>query len=397
MQVEKTKTKIGAKVFRAMGIGLIAVFLIVFLFPQGAGSKSIPEMEQELNEIQKQIEQQEEILRQKQKETQSLSGQVASFSSEIRRTELSIIATQKDIELTEAEIEKLKTQIKQKEKELAYQKEVLNETIRVIYEETDTNFLEILFSSDNISEVLDRTEYLGAIEGKITDTMAEMNKIKTALAKGQEEQENKKSALENKKEELSSQYSSLAVQRNNYNSLLAATQGEEAKYKAILAQVQREKQNISNEIYQRRLAEAGENVGGGGGTGGYSWSCPTGSTYYADPWGFYKCQCTSYVAWKQNEVYGRAWYRGSGPEGTGHAYNWPNLAPRNHRSVGSNPVVGSIAVWPQAPLMPYGHVAIVEKVHANGTFDVSEYNFTYKQQYGERYNIFIYPGMVFIY
>ena len=118
------------------------------------------------------------------------------MNGQIRQTELSIQATQAEIDLAQAEIEKLKTQIKQKEKELAYQKEVLNETVRVIYEETDTNFLEVLFSSDNISEVLDRTEYLGAIEGRIATTMEEMQKIKVALAKDQGEQEKKKADQE---------------------------------------------------------------------------------------------------------------------------------------------------------------------------------------------------------
>lgn len=248
MQVGKSKNKTVNKLFQAMRIGLIAVFLIVFLFPQGAAADALGDKQGELSEIQKQLEEQEKALNQKRKEVGTLNGQVGLINGQIRQTKLSIQATQNEIDLAQAEIEKLKAQIKQKEIELAYQKEVLNETIRVIYEETDTNFLEVLFSSDNISEVLDRTEYLGAIEGRIEITMDQITKIKTGLTKDQKNQEEKKVELANKKTDLEAQNAGLAHQRGALANLLTETRGQEALYNKRVELAKQAEQRVSSEI-----------------------------------------------------------------------------------------------------------------------------------------------------
>ena len=248
------------KIAKTMKAVILAVFLIVFLFPQAVSADTLQDKRNELNEIQKQINQQQESLNQKKKERQRLQNQVSIMDGQIRQTELSIQATQSEIDLTEAEIEKLKTQIKQKEKELAYQKEVLNETLRVIYEETDVSFLEILFSTNNISEVLNRTEYLGAIEGKISDTMDEMNRIKTALANDKKEQEGKKTELVKKKEELEAEKKIIVDQRATQANLLAQTRGQESAYQQQLASSQTRASSL-----QSFINAYNQDIGRGGG------------------------------------------------------------------------------------------------------------------------------------
>lgn len=270
------------KLSRTMRIAILAIFLIVFLFPQSTSADTLDDKKRELNEIQNQIDQQQESLNQKKKEKQSLQNQVSIMDGQIRQTELSIQATQGEIDLAQAEIEKLKTQIKQKEKELAYQKEVLNETIRVIYEETDTNFLEMLFSSDNISEVLDRTEYLGAIEGKITDTMAEMNKIKTALAKDQKEQEQKKADKEVLLAQFQATKSALDMQEANKNSLLDRTRGQESAYQAELAKIRALYNATNSEL--KRMEEAARGGSDAPSMAGFYWPVKGYITaYFCDP------------------------------------------------------------------------------------------------------------------
>ncbi len=272
------------KIVKTMRIAILAIFLIVFLFPQATSADVISDKKRELSEIQSQINQQKKILDQKAKERKSLANEVAIMNGQIRQTELSIQATQAEIDLAQAEIEKLKTQIKQKEKELAYQKEVLNETVRVIYEETDTNFLEVLFSSDNISEVLDRTEYLGAIEGRIATTMEEMQKIKVALAKDQGEQEKKKADQEILLAQQQATQSSLSIQKSNVNRLLTTTRGQEVAYQTELAKIRELYNSTNSEL--KRMEEAARASGGSGAPSmsGFYW--PTSgyiTAYFCDP------------------------------------------------------------------------------------------------------------------
>ena len=102
-----------------------------------------------------------------------------------------------------------------------------------------------------------------------------------------------------------------------------------------------------------------------------SGQCPAaGIADAVDRWEMNACNCTSYVAWAL-DVNGQRvdWF----VPGAMDAWNWPNVARRAGLVVGSTPRVGSAVVWAQLS-RPFGHVAYVTRVHAGGTFDVSEYN-----------------------
>lgn len=104
----------------------------------------------------------------------------------------------------------------------------------------------------------------------------------------------------------------------------------------------------------------------------------------ADPWGFFKRQCTSYAAWKVNEsgISMTNWM--TGPNGNsglfGNAGTWDDNAAYIGFAVDTLPRVGDIAVWEARPGYPYymdvGHVARVEEVNGSTVY-VSEYNWNY--------------------
>lgn len=89
-----------------------------------------------------------------------------------------------------------------------------------------------------------------------------------------------------------------------------------------------------------------------------------------DPWGFYKCECTSYVAAKliargvpfRNSYKIARW---------GAAKEWKEHAESANINSDKNPRQGDVA-W-----FDYGHVAYVDSVDANGNITISEYNLGY--------------------
>ena len=108
----------------------------------------------------------------------------------------------------------------------------------------------------------------------------------------------------------------------------------------------------------------------------------SGQTSGVDPWGFYKGQCTSFVAWRLNDRNNIAfsnYYRGVH---WGNAYNWDNAARSTGITVNSTPTVGSVAQTDAGS----GHVAWVAAVHTDGTVTVEEYNYDYAnpESYGTR-------------
>jgi surface antigen len=102
----------------------------------------------------------------------------------------------------------------------------------------------------------------------------------------------------------------------------------------------------------------------------YAGECPAGGIADAvDRWKMDECNCTSYVAWALTANGQRVdWFI----PGAMNAFNWPHVARLAGLPVGTRPRVGAVAVWPR--VSPFGHVAYVTNVDADGTFDVAEYN-----------------------
>jgi surface antigen len=104
----------------------------------------------------------------------------------------------------------------------------------------------------------------------------------------------------------------------------------------------------------------------------YARNCPVaGIAERIDRWRMYVCNCTSYVAWALQANGERTdWFI----PGAMDARNWPHVATLAGFRLGSRPSAGAVAVWPKL-FHPFGHVGFVTRVHSDGTFDVSEYNF----------------------
>lgn len=107
---------------------------------------------------------------------------------------------------------------------------------------------------------------------------------------------------------------------------------------------------------------------------------PAGGNLKVDPWNFYKCECTSYVASKLNRR-GVPFSNQYKISRWGNASNWSAAAdkagiPQDNSN--ATPKSGDVA-W-----FSSGHVAYVERVLSNGTIDISEYNYGTRHGYGTR-------------
>lgn len=108
------------------------------------------------------------------------------------------------------------------------------------------------------------------------------------------------------------------------------------------------------------------------------------------PWGFYTQHATDYVAW-------RFFQRGisfsanmAGPGGKVGHFGDPSMWPVNAAAIGfkvdARPTVGSIAQWGagEQGAPGTGHVAYVERVNADGSVVVSEFDWSVAHGYSQR-------------
>lgn len=313
----------------------------------------------------------------------SIQDMISNIDSQTAATQKQTAITNQIIGLTNQEIADTQGQIEVTQKELDGKKTDLNETVVTYYENgAETSTLEVVVAADNLSDAIDETQYMQSIADQLDAQAQEIIKAKAELQAKKDDLEKKEADLENQKASLLDQQRNLSIQASEKNRLLNQTKSQQSQLKSDL-------DNVSAEIYAERKKQGGYSTGG---TGGYPFS--GGDTNGVDPWGFYIRQCTSYAAWYFNAVEGKSWYNTR--PGSGSAWNWPALATDQGYSVSGTPQPGAIASWPAGGLMGgYGHVAIVESVNANGTFNLSEYNWI-PYSYSERSNVSP-AGVRFIY
>jgi surface antigen len=105
-------------------------------------------------------------------------------------------------------------------------------------------------------------------------------------------------------------------------------------------------------------------------------ACTDGGACVADKWAFYRGQCTSWVAFRLNELNGIAftnYYGGAGRWGD--AVHWKKQATELKITVNTTPSPGAVAWYASTKPAPDGHVAYVEAVNSKTSFIMSEMNY----------------------
>ena len=296
-----------------------------------------------------------------------------------------IAALQANIQANQQKHDKLLADIDANQKKLERTQDALGDMLANLYVDGKISSLELLASSQNIGDFVDKQEYRTAVRDSLSRTIGEVRRLKTQL-------ENDKKAVEKVLAELQQQNDQLAATQAEQQSLVDQTRGEEAAYQNLVSNARNQMQSVAAQqqaYYASLVASGGGNSGVVGSFQYWGWSgnrgCSGGYPYCAaqdtmvDPWNLYNRECVSYVAWALQNRFGRnvkPWH------GDGNAYQWPSSAARwsgAYRVYSPQP--GDVVVLPASgSFAPIGHVMIVESVSGNDMF-VSQYNFYGTGQY----------------
>lgn len=305
-----------------------------------------------------------------QAQSDALAVTAASYQAAINELAQKIDALQRAIVATQSQIDSLQKQIEQAQADLDHQKKVLGENIKTMYLEGNISTLEILASSKNLSDFVNKQQYRNSVSDKVKTSVDKINALKLELQKKQQEQQSLLKDQQN-------QQSQLQASQNQQSQLLSYTESQKATFDSQI-------RANNAQIASLRAAQAAANRQLGGvptagdpGHGGYPgvWNnAPQDSMI--DNWGMYNRECVSYTAWKVYQTYGYMPYWG----GVGNANQWPGNAARAGISMGSTPRPHSVAIW---NVGAFGHAMWVEDVYSNGYIHVSQYNYDYTGHYSE--------------
>ena len=292
---------------------------------------------------------------------------------------------QAQIDLNETKVNQLSADIVKSETQIAANKDALGDTIADLYVDDGISTIEMLASSSNISDYVDKQTYREAIQDQLSSTIATIKSLKIQL-------EEQKVGVERALADQKGAREVLAQKEAEQQQLIAAVAGQEQAYQNLAAQTRGEKERVQA-AQQAAIAAAYRRSGGGGSAvagdpnkGGYPAKYANAGyyAYVADEWGMYARQCVSYTAWKVYQKNGYMPYWG----GVGNANQWPGNARAAGIPVSSTPRAGSVGVLMAGQ---YGHVVWVESVNSNGTINISQYNYdatgNNPGNYSEMYNV----------
>lgn len=361
------KTKVSQRITTRFNVGILALSSAVLV-----GGSFLPSIRQVVlaDSFQDQISQLQQENANTQSTVNGLQAEAASYQDAIARLQAQISGLQASINDNLAQQVSLQQQIVAAQAEIDHERAVLASDVKAMYVDGTPTTLEVLATSKNLSEFVDKQEYRTTVQNKLQDTLKKIAELQKQL-------QTQKAKIDQLLKEQQAQQAQLDSDRATQTGLLNYNEGQQAAYNSQI-------QANNSKVSQLRAAQAAANRQLGGGVtagdpnhGGYpSVYANAAQDSLVDSWGLYNRECVSYTAWKVYQTYGHMPYWG----GVGNANQWPGDARAAGIPTSTTPKVNSVAIW---NVGYYGHAMWVEAVNGDGSLWVSQYNFDYNGHYSE--------------
>lgn len=314
----------------------------------------------------------------------ALNAQSTTLASAVAELQAQAAVLQNQINISQAKFDKLTIQITETEVKIQQAKDALGQTLADIYIDDSITPIEMIASSKNISDYIDKQEYRNSIKSSLSSKITDIKNLKASLEKD-------KAEVEKVLNDQKTQRDELARRQNEQTDLLNETRGQESAYQSLIGA---NSQKIAQARATQALIRSRYNSSGGaqlvdsGLLGDYPWNSSNCwmTSYFSnggadggggDGHGYGCRQCVSYVAWriaKEKGIYYNAW--GSAWDFSSRLINAGGYSAGEARP-------GSVAAMDPgtAGNGVYGHVAWVEAVDGNKVL-VSQYNYNYGAGYG---------------
>lgn len=343
-------------------------FVLLFVaIPRGNTSTVKAESVQEqINNLQKQNSEYKNTI-------DKLRNEATSYQDAIVKLKAQIDTLQGQIDANIKEQTRLQQEIVVAEAELAKQKRLLGENIKAMYLEGEISTLEMLATSKDLSEYVDKEQYRSSVKDKIRTTLDKVTQLKFELT-------SKKEGVEALLKTQQQQQQQLADSRSEQNNLLSYNESQQAdfnnktkenqsKIDSLIASQRRANFNPDGGYYFLRFQGAANPINPDDypyRNSGFGMSPGPGCVDNDGPdaWGYCTRQCVSFAAWAV-AASGR-----SAPMYYGNARDWVAAAYARGVPVFRTPEPGDIAI---STAGYWGHAMYVQSVNG-GTFSTYEYN-----------------------
>ncbi len=197
--------------------------------------KKKQETESRLSELEKEKDDIIKYIEELDKELSKLNDEIASLNTEIKETNVSLDKARKELEAAKA-VE-------------AEQYGIMKKRIQYMYENGDTDIIEVILKSDNISDLLNQVEYMSKITEYDNSLLGKYKKVKQDVTE-------KENNLEVKIAELNALMEELTYEQDTVKKLAADKNKELVKYEASINEAQALSAEYSSKLEeQEKLIE----------------------------------------------------------------------------------------------------------------------------------------------
>lgn len=282
---------------------VMAFSLSLTAFAVDEGDKE--EKEQQIEALEQEKEAQNAALGELQTDKANTEAEIAALDSQLADVQGQIDATNLELEQTEAALEQTKIDLAAAREKEQQQYETLKLRIKVMYKKGETGYLEILLAAEDITSLLNSTEYISKISDYDSNLLQSLQETRTqieALEKQQEEEVERikqlKQELEDQEAELQGILDEKAAYIQSLNATIEYTEEYIAELEENISMEQQALAEIEAEIRAAAAAAAAASGDGGGSSyvpdvsgaskpsygGGWVW--PSDTTMLTDTFGY---------------------------------------------------------------------------------------------------------------
>jgi len=226
-------------------LSIFFVFVIVFLFyiyitPQSHAqsvdqlNQQISSFEERIKAIDKEIEAQKKLIQTTSSRANEIQSQINTLNATRNKLSKEIDQTRDIIKKAELTIEVLDIEITDKQTKLNKTEKALAESIRNLNRTSNTNLLEIIFSSDTITDFFGQIVEIQRFKELLINNKYVLLDLNRELHQKRISEEQTKEELEKEQAILRGQQESILSTQKSQTTLLNQTQSEQSKYEQLL-------------------------------------------------------------------------------------------------------------------------------------------------------------------
>lgn len=272
------------------------------------------EKEQQIEALEQEKEEQNQALNSMQTDKANTEAEIESLDSQLASVQTEIDTTNSELEQTEAALEQTKKDLEAAREKEKKQYETLKLRIKVMYKKGDTGYLEILLAAEDITSLLNSTEYISKISDYDSNLLQSLQETRAQIEELEKQQEEEVARITQLKEELEAQETELqgildekAAYIQSLNATIEYTEEYIQELEENISMEQQALAEIEAEIRAAAAAaaaaaqEAAAASGGGESSGGGyvedvsnaykpsyggGWVWPSDTTYLTDTFGY---------------------------------------------------------------------------------------------------------------